>query len=68
MTLPSVELIVRVIACLVEGLGIRGTARVFEIDPNTVLFLGGSMDEPEIFTRSGQVHDPLSEKTCVLYI
>ena len=31
------ELIVRVIACLAEGLGIRGTARVFEIDPNTVL-------------------------------
>ena len=27
----------RVIACLAEGLGIRGTARVFEIDPNTVL-------------------------------
>jgi hypothetical protein len=26
----SVELIVRVIACLAEGLGIRGTARVFE--------------------------------------
>ncbi len=33
----SVELIVRVIACLAEGLGVRGTARVFEIDPNTVL-------------------------------
>src|SRR5881275_887486 len=33
----SVELIMRVIACLAEGLGIRGTARVFEIDPNTVL-------------------------------
>jgi hypothetical protein len=33
----SVELIVRVIACLAEGLGIRGTARVFEIDPDTVL-------------------------------
>src|SRR6266704_3140589 len=33
----SVELIVRVIACLAEGLGIRGTARVFEGDPNTVL-------------------------------
>jgi IS1 family transposase len=32
-----VELIVRVVACLAEGLGIRGTARVFEIDPNTVL-------------------------------
>ena len=33
----SPDLIVRVIACLAEGLGIRGTARVFEIDPNTVL-------------------------------
>src|SRR5207245_3936430 len=33
----SVELIVRVIACLAEGLGSRGTARVFEVDPNTVL-------------------------------
>src|SRR5499427_790524 len=33
----SVELIVHVIACLAEGLGIRGTARVFEVDPNTVL-------------------------------
>ena len=31
------ELIVRVIACLAEGLGIRGTAQVFEVDPNTVL-------------------------------
>jgi IS1 family transposase len=28
---------VQVIACLAEGLGIRGTARVFEIDANTVL-------------------------------
>jgi hypothetical protein len=33
----STELIVRVIACLAEGLGIRGTARVFEVDANTVL-------------------------------
>ena len=33
----SVDLIVRVIACLAEGLGIRGTARVFEVDANTVL-------------------------------
>jgi IS1 family transposase len=33
----SPHLIVHVIACLAEGLGIRGTARVFEIDPNTVL-------------------------------
>src|SRR5207248_2652032 len=33
----SVELIMRVIACLAEGLGIRGTARVFEVDSKTVL-------------------------------
>src|SRR6516165_7506196 len=33
----SVELIVHVLACLAEGLGIRATARVFEVDPNTVL-------------------------------
>ena len=31
------DLIVHVIGCLAEGWGIRGTARVFEIDPNTVL-------------------------------
>jgi IS1 family transposase len=33
----AVDLLVRVIACLAEGLGIRGSARVFEVDPNTVL-------------------------------
>jgi IS1 family transposase len=33
----AVKLIVRVLACLAEGLGILATARVFEIDPNTVL-------------------------------
>src|SRR5262249_57381289 len=33
----AVDLIVRVLACLAEGLGIRGTARVFEVDPDTVL-------------------------------
>ncbi len=33
----SPELLVHVIACLAEGLGIRGTARGFAIDPNTVL-------------------------------
>jgi transposase-like protein len=32
-----VDLVVHVIGCLAEGLGIRGTARVFEVDPNTVL-------------------------------
>jgi IS1 family transposase len=31
------ELIVRVLACLAEGLGIRATARVFEVAPHTVL-------------------------------
>jgi IS1 family transposase/transposase-like protein len=33
----EVELIVRVLACLAEGLGIRATARVFEVAPNSVL-------------------------------
>src|SRR5499425_2627402 len=33
----AVELLVRVLACLAEGLGIRATARVFEVDANTVL-------------------------------
>ena len=28
---------VRVLACLADGLGIRATARVFEVAPNTVL-------------------------------
>src|SRR5262252_4153718 len=33
----TVERIVRVLACLAEGWGIRATARVFEVAPNTVL-------------------------------
>jgi hypothetical protein len=33
----AVEPIVHVLACLAEGLGIRATARVFEVAPNTVL-------------------------------
>ncbi len=33
----AAELIVRVLACLAEGLGMRATARVFEVDANTVL-------------------------------
>jgi len=32
-----VEVIVHVLACLAEGLGLRATARVFAVDPNTVL-------------------------------
>ena len=48
----SVELIVRVIACLAEGLGIRGTARVFEVDPNTVLqWLGEAAEHLQAFSR-----------------
>src|SRR5215471_9218101 len=33
----EVERMVRVLACLAEGLGSRATARVFEVTPNTVL-------------------------------
>jgi hypothetical protein len=33
----AVERIVHVLACLAEGLGLRATARVCEVDPNTVL-------------------------------
>ena len=40
----AVELIVRVLACVAEGLGIRATARVFEADPNTVW--AGSWRQP----------------------
>jgi len=47
-----VELIVRVIACLAEGLGIRGTARVFEVDPNTVLqWLVDAAEQLQAFSR-----------------
>jgi hypothetical protein len=42
----SSDLLVRVIACLAEGLGIRGTARVFESDPTTVLGWLGEAAEP----------------------
>jgi IS1 family transposase len=48
----SVELIVRVIACLAEGLGIRGAARVFEVDPNTVLqWLVEAAEQLRAFSR-----------------
>ena len=37
----------RVLMCLAEGLGIRATARVFEVAPNTVLqWLGEAVDQP----------------------
>jgi IS1 family transposase len=48
----SVELVIRVIACLAEGLGIRGTARVFEVDPNTVLqWLVEAAEQLRAFSR-----------------
>jgi transposase-like protein len=48
----SVALIVRVLACLAEGLGIRGTARVFEVDPNTVLqWLVAAAEQLRAFTQ-----------------
>ena len=49
---PSVECIVRVIACLAEGVGIRGTARVFEVDPKTVLqWLVEAAEHLQAFSR-----------------
>src|SRR5262249_11694942 len=48
----SVKLIVRVLACLAAGLGIRGTARVFEVDPNTVLqWLVEAAEQLRVFSR-----------------
>jgi IS1 family transposase len=48
----SPDLIVRVIGCLAEGLGIRGTARVFEVDPNTVLqWLVEATEQLQAFSR-----------------
>jgi len=48
----SVDLIVRVIACLAEGLGIRGTARGFEVAPNTVLqWLVEAAEQLRAFSR-----------------
>jgi IS1 family transposase len=48
----SVDLIVRVIACLAEGLGIRATARVFEVDPTTVLhWWVEAAEQLQAFTR-----------------
>jgi transposase-like protein len=48
----AVELIVRVLACLAEGLGIRATARVFEGDANTVLqWLVEAAEQLRAFSR-----------------
>jgi transposase-like protein len=46
----EVELIVRVLTCLAEGWGIRATARVFEVDANTVLhWLGAAAEQLRAF-------------------
>src|SRR5438552_5551320 len=48
----AVERIVRVLACLAEGLGIRATARVFEVDANTVLqWLVEAAEQLRAFSR-----------------
>jgi IS1 family transposase len=48
----AMELIVRVLACLAEGLGIRATARVFEVDANTVLhWLVEAAEQLQAFTH-----------------
>jgi hypothetical protein len=47
----SVERLVRVLACLAEGLGIRATARVFEADACTVLhWLGEAAEQLRAFS------------------
>jgi hypothetical protein len=47
----AVELMVHVLACLAEGLGIRATARVFEVAPNTVLhWLVEAAEQLQAFT------------------
>ena len=51
------ELIVRVLAGLAEGLGIRATARVFEVDPNTVLhWLVEAAEQLRAFSASFLCH------------
>src|SRR4029434_829572 len=49
----AVELIVHVLACLAEGLGIRATAWVFEVAPNTVLqWLAEAAEQLRAFSAS----------------
>jgi hypothetical protein len=48
----AVELIVRLVACLAEGLGIRATARVFEVEAHTVLhWLAEAAEQLRAFSR-----------------
>jgi hypothetical protein len=58
----SVELIVRVVVCLAEGLGSRGTARGFEVDPTTVLsWVVEAADQRRTFSRD-VLHDVQSRQ------
>src|SRR5262249_9056458 len=46
------ERILRAVAALAEGLGIRAVARVFDVDPNTVLaWLSAAADQLEAFSH-----------------
>jgi len=46
------QLLVRVIAALAEGIGLRAVARVFEVEPNTVLqWLGEAADQLQAFSQ-----------------
>ena len=57
-----VELIVHVLACLAEGLGIRATARVFEVDANTVLrWLVEAAEQLRAFSASFLCHIHLEQ-------
>src|SRR3989442_4024041 len=48
----AVERIMRVLACLAEGLGMRAMARVLEVDPQTVLpWLVEAAEQLQAFTR-----------------
>src|SRR5215470_17021216 len=52
-TQAAVELIMPVLACLAEGLGIRATARVFGVDANTVLhWLVEAAEQLQAFSAS----------------
>jgi IS1 family transposase len=53
----AVELSVHVLACLAEGLGIRATARVFEVDAHTVLhWLVEAAEQLRAFSASFLCH------------
>ena len=51
----------RVLACLAEGLGMRATARVFEVDPKTVLHW---LVEAAEYLRVFSAYEVLSQPQC----